>query len=1204
MTDAAYTITHEGITAGLGKAIYNPRGRNILSQGYLERHVGWTIDKVKAKTKRGNEVTVAHRCTFKGKSIDFHADRHGLFFIDDERLERFLESVEDDSSNETSLSTQFEALETVTDSPNDPYWQTWRAQYQSQSTNTVAAAFTRSQGRPKQGKPDPNQRGENQPIPDEPILADAVPDLQREPETHSTEEIATDQTTETDSEPNGIRPPSALDNRDPLDNQVDEFDAQDEDELPTQHYTGPSSQTGTAQVDDATPPVEELPVPEVPPEPPPGAIPPKTYTQTQRKRAFEALRLHRALNHRSPEFMIELLESGALYNTALTKADVINMQDIYGRCISCDRAKARAPPPSVWAIPSDAKPGEYWEADIFYVPGDANLKKRPILLAVDMVGGLEIILRLPSRSRRSFAEAGKQFGLKLKSLYPEVLRTRIRTDREHAFRHFASSFRGGIWVKTPNGAHPTTVERHIGVIKECMVAKLQELSYNLPGNLVPRLAEHVSKVSNFLPSAESRSRAPPITTAGGTKLQCADALKFDFGQIVEAHIPPNVRPKADTVGNRPMETNVRVETCIVVGFETATPSNVKVYVPRTGEVVSRPIKVRQVPITEDLKAIFAAKASSSLTQAMLSNVERLFDKPPVDKDSDYIDEDAEDDEDDDDDPVDSINAAFINAIQMQHVMDDTHMSIDKACLLFGEDAVMAAIKDELENTIDKYDVYEFVKPDQVPKGAHVLSSIDFVKAKYANGKFTKLKFRTCTNGRQQKPGSYTRTSSPTVRQETVFTLLAVSKAVKGLLGTVDIPGAYLRAPLHETVFMKLTRSMSRLLVKLRGQLAQYLGSDGRITVRLKKSLYGLKQSSVNWYDLIAQYLHEFGLQKASSDSCLFVRRDGTKRLYVVIHVDDIMWTCNDNQWTSQLEAFLKSKFGDLQVQYSEFDYLGMHIVQQPDLSVRVDLTGMTKRVLDRHGITGSSQLPSSPEAFFTDLDDPEVDYSDKIDKYKSMVYELLYLTRVRVDIVKECNFLATLATNPGPKAHAKLLKLLNYLNRTSGYHLLLGVDEVKCVIYADASYGVHRNGRSHTGIVVAVGETNGTVIVKSSIQKLVTLSSTEAELVAAVEATKMGINLSKLLLDLGFGNDIGFNLIRLKQDNTSAISIAISGEGVTARTKHFLIRYGFIKDMYDQNMLAVDHIPTDRMLADYLTKSLPGSKLFGFLSRVFGVDVD
>ena len=196
-----------------------------------------------------------------------------------------------------------------------------------------------------------------------------------------------------------------------------------------------------------------------------------------------------------------------------------------------------------------------------------------------------------------------------------------------------------------------------------------------------------------------------------------------------------------------METNVRVETCIVVGFETATPSNVKVFVPRTGETVSRPVKIRNVPITEDLKAYMAAKATSSLTQAILANSEHLFAKPPSDHDEDYIDDDAEENNDDAE-QIDSTNAVYITAIQMQHVMDDSHMSIDKACLLFGEEAVMAAIKDELDNTIDKYDVYDFVMPNEVPKGAHVLSSIDFVKAKYADGKFTKLKFRTCTNGKQ------------------------------------------------------------------------------------------------------------------------------------------------------------------------------------------------------------------------------------------------------------------------------------------------------------------------------------------------------------------------------------------------------------------------------------------------------------------------
>ena len=1212
MNNAAYTITHEGETAGLGKAVYNPHGRNILSHGYLERKVGFTIDKIKEKTKRGNEVTVAYRCTYKGESIDFHADQQGLFFIDNDKLEQFLVSIERKGSFEpgSDAHKKFRPLETVADSEDDPFWQTWRAR--KQVADTVSPAYTRFQSRQEAGKPDPNQRGGSQPKSVEQTPTNAVPAIQRNAERQFNESMEHSSTTGMNVHDQYAEMP-----QEPRDHhhEITEDTPDDEDEtlgeLPERHQTRLNDRD-PAQMLSAdnihmreAPEPENVAEPEIPPEPPPqlGPHPPKIYSQMQKRRAFEALRLHQALNHRSVAFMIELLESGALVNTELTRADVLNMQAIYGRCIACDRAKAKAPPPTAWAIPTDAIPGEYWEADLFYVPGDNQLKKKPLMLCVDMVSGTEIILNMESRSRKAFTNAGKRFGTKLKALFPEALRIRVRTDREHAFRHFATSFRGGIWVKCPNGSHPTTVERHIGVIKECMVAKLQELPYNLPGSLVPRLAEHVSKVSNFLPSSEARGNVPPITLCGGSKLQCSDALKFDFGQIVEAHIPPTVRPKTDTVGGRPMETNVRVETCIVVGFETATPSNVKVFVPRTGETVSRPVKIRNVPITEDLKAYMAAKATSSLTQAMLANSEHLFDKPPSDHDEDYIDDDAEEN-DDDAEQIDSTNAVYITAIQMQHVMDDSHMSIDKACLLFGEEAVMAAIKDELDNTIDKYDVYDFVMPNEVPKGAHVLSSIDFVKAKYADGKFTKLKFRTCTNGKQQKPGSYTRTSSPTVRQETVFALLAVSKAIKGLLSTVDIPGAYLRAPLQETVYMKLTRSMSRLLVKLREQLAEYLGNDGRVTVRLKKSLYGLKQSSVNWYDLISEYLVQHGLLRANSDSCLFVKRENENRHYVVLHVDDIMWTCNNKTWDNQFKLYLQEKFGPLDFQEREFDYLGMHIAQNPDLSVKVDLRGMTERILERHGISGSSQLPSSPETFFGELDDPKVDYSDKTDTFKSVVYELLYLTRVRVDIVKECNFLATLASNPGPKAHGKLLKLLNYLNRTKDYHLLLGVSEVICIVYADASYGVHVNGRSHSGIVACLGESNGTVLVKSTMQKLVTLSSTEAEIVAAVEATKVGINLSKLMLDLGFGEHIGFNLIRLKQDNTSAISIAMSGEGDTARTKHFLIRYGFLKDLYEKNMLAFDQVPTESMLADYLTKSLPGAKLFGFLSQVFGIKVD
>jgi hypothetical protein len=68
-------------------------------------------------------------------------------------------------------------------------------------------------------------------------------------------------------------------------------------------------------------------------------------------------------------------------------------------------------------------------------------------------------------------------------------------------------------------------------------------------------------------------------------------------------------------------------------------------------------------------------------------------------------------------------------------------------------------------------------------------------------------------------------------------------------------------------------------------------------------------------------------------------------------------------------------------------------------------------------------------------------------------------------------------------------------------------------IYADASYACHSDARSHTGTVVRIGDSS--VVCKSSKQKLVTKSSTEAELVGAVDSVQQLFPIKELLTDLG-----------------------------------------------------------------------------------------
>lgn len=111
---------------------------------------------------------------------------------------------------------------------------------------------------------------------------------------------------------------------------------------------------------------------------------------------------------------------------------------------------------------------------------------------------------------------------------------------------------------------------------------------------------------------------------------------------------------------------------------------------------------------------------------------------------------------------------------------------------------------------------------------------------------------------------------------------------------------------------------------------------------------------------------------------------------------------------------------------------------------------------------------------------------------------------------------------------------------------------------------------------------NGAVSWKSQRQPIVALSTSEAEYVAATECSK------HMAWIQSFYFDIIQQLERptiLHIDNTSAIFTA-SGEGLKARSKHIDRRHHYIRQMIQSNELQVKHIPTDQMLADFLTKPL------------------
>jgi hypothetical protein len=87
------------------------------------------------------------------------------------------------------------------------------------------------------------------------------------------------------------------------------------------------------------------------------------------------------------------------------------------------------------------------------------------------------------------------------------------------------------------------------------------------------------------------------------------------------------------------------------------------------------------------------------------------------------------------------------------------------------------------------------------------------------------------------------------------------------------------------------------------------------------------------------------------------------------------------------------------------------------------------------------------------------------------------------------------------------------------------------------------------------------------------------------EATKEVIYLGRLLMEL-----LGQPVQKVMYcDNQGAISLA-QNPVFHKRTKHIAIRYHFVRDAVNNNEFTIVHSPTNKMVADFLTKSLPKPK--------------
>lgn len=111
---------------------------------------------------------------------------------------------------------------------------------------------------------------------------------------------------------------------------------------------------------------------------------------------------------------------------------------------------------------------------------------------------------------------------------------------------------------------------------------------------------------------------------------------------------------------------------------------------------------------------------------------------------------------------------------------------------------------------------------------------------------------------------------------------------------MDIHNVFLQGDLDKKIFMISPQGLLNL--------------DDKWVCKLKRSLYGLKQTSRNWFSKLRSKLLEMGFKQSTVNYSLFTHTKGDKVAHLLVYLDDIIIIGSDSQVIIKLKKQLKTYF--------------------------------------------------------------------------------------------------------------------------------------------------------------------------------------------------------------------------------------------------------------------------------------------------------
>ena len=317
---------------------------------------------------------------------------------------------------------------------------------------------------------------------------------------------------------------------------------------------------------------------------------------------------------------------------------------------------------------------------------------------------------------------------------------------------------------------------------------------------------------------------------------------------------------------------------------------------------------------------------------------------------------------------------------------------------------------------------------------------------------------------------------------------------------------------------------------------------------------------------------------------------------MMVYVDDLLVLSRNASENRKTQQALERKYGKLTSQHGDsISFVGTTIKTTQDY-ITITCEGFITKLAADFEVSHPAITPTPSD--YVAKSSKGGDKRADVSRYRSLVMSLMYVAkRCRPDILVNAVMYSTKIKEPSERDFKAALRTLRYLLGTRSLGIsfsrhLSGGPALQ--LDADAAFNVHDDAKSHSG--VAVFAQGGPVYYKSSKQKLISKSSTEAEMIACDMGVDMLMWVIELARDMGYMFDLP---VPVGQDNQSAIFIFDHGKPTKKRAP-INVRFEYVLALINEGTIKIMYVPTDLIKTDILTKFLHGEQFHTGAPRILG----